>query len=133
MRAIKFRLWDKQQKMMCYDDMFRRYINIGSGELIEHQSYGDLIEVDFVTDEYDIMQYTGLRDKNNKEIFEGDVCLVSLKYFGIKDNKSKVIFKDGCFCFQYGCTDEYVKTYSAWDVNTVEVIGNIYEEREELI
>lgn len=74
------------------------------------------------------MQYTGLHDKNGKEIYEGDICIVSLSYFKIKDEKATVIFHNGAFQFQYGCEKFFSKPHDAWD--EVEVIGNIHDNPE---
>ncbi|HBV95822.1 MAG: hypothetical protein JL50_11045 [Peptococcaceae bacterium BICA1-7] len=86
-------------------------------------SWWDWIEVDPST----VGQYTGLTDKNGTEIYKGDICTVNLRYFDIKNEMSIVVLKAGCFCFQYGRTDEYVKAYNAWDKNSIEVIGNIHD------
>lgn len=124
MRKLKFRLWDKKQgKIINYEEM---QISIVEGKI----QIADILDFCRAVEDFELMQFTGLKDKNGKEIYEGDICLVSLKYFDIKNEKSKVIFKDGCFCFQYGFSDDYVKTYNAWDVNSIEVIGNIYEDGE---
>ena len=84
----------------------------------------------WICDAETVGQYTGLKDKNGKEIYEGDICTVSLKFFDIKNEKTKVIFKDGCFYFQYGYSDDYVKSYKAWETDSAEVIGNIHDNPE---
>lgn len=68
-----------------------------------------------------IMQYTGLKDKNDKEIYEGDI----VKH-ATDEGVYKVIFEDGGF---------YVKNLFEYDFQTIneyplEVIGNIYENPE---
>ena len=73
-------------------------------------------------------QFTGLHDKNGKEIYEGDIVLATLKFFNINNEKCKVIFHNGSFGVQYGFSTDYFKTFSAWD--EVEVIGNIYDNPE---
>lgn len=107
------------------------YSVVGGKVIIDTiQSYEDLC---FYTVIFETVgQFTGLHDKNGKEIYEGDICTVSLKFFDIKNEKTKVIFKDGCFYFQYGYSDDYVKSYKAWETDSVEVIGNIHNNPEML-
>lgn len=73
-------------------------------------------------------QFTGLHDKNGKEIYEGDIALATLKFFNINDKKCKIIFHNGSFGVQYGFSTDYFKPFSAWDV--IEVIDNIYDNPE---
>lgn len=71
-----------------------------------------------------LMQYTGLKDKNGKEIYEGDIVQTHTKEF------AKVVFQNGCFMWDNAplCYDEeweFAKT-EKW----AEIIGNIYENPE---
>lgn len=105
-RPIKFRAWDEDEKLMTVWDIilsdgFRKYL---------------------AADEVILMQYTGLKDKNGKMIFEGDICKN-----GDWENdahaynyRTEVVEWDA----DNGC-------WIGWNHNddgmTCEVIGNIYE------
>lgn len=74
-----------------------------------------------------LSQYTGLKDKNGKEIYEGDIIL-------IKDNTEKLIVKwyDGAFVLVNKYDEHfegYVALYRYMPIE-IEVIGNIYDNPE---
>lgn len=116
MREIKFRVWDKINK-----DMF----NVESINFQERRVYKDTVSYRKFED-IDLMQYTGLKDKNNKEIYEGDILFES---FG--ERYYKVVFENGGFRTEFeGYFDEY--SFDLIDVvlDLCEIIGNIYENPE---
>jgi len=110
MREIKFRAWDKWEKKMLFSntELFDDMIGFRFG----HFS----IDVD-VLDDVALMQFTGLKDKNGVEIYEGDI----VKQFG--GHIFKVVFDKGSFLYskENGCS------WLVESVSSVEVIGNIYE------
>lgn len=84
-----------------------------------------------------VMQYTGLKDKNKKEIYEGDVCCLENKF------TYEVRFEDGKFVGVHASKTNGMKGQRWGDLHrfmdpdfstyTFEVIGNIYENPELLI
>jgi len=100
MREIKFRAWDKKYKRMI-DGWDLEYLN----EIFESKKDGHFV----IDDDLEIMQYTQLKDKNGKEIFEGDI---------IKTRKDTTIVINSIF---HG-----INFYE----KEAEVIGNVYENPE---
>jgi uncharacterized phage protein (TIGR01671 family) len=129
MREIKFRAWDKKRKEMLRITMmdFAEWwvscrppgIQAGSLEYGERNSFKSE-----KTDRHIIMQYTGLKDKNGKEIYEGDVVR---RYIRIDDEDNI----DEIFEIEWYVDDiECGWSIFPVDCDSYEVIGNIYENPE---
>jgi len=118
MREIKFRAWDTSKKQMfnviCLDFKEHGYID---EEIGWHK--------DFICH---LMQYTGLKDKNGKEIYEGDIVKgwIYDEYDEEKDKYDKVFWHDE-YC---GFYIDYIEEYRLYELRDAEIIGNIYENPE---
>ena len=121
----KFRAWHKtweemgKVKRIRFDD---------EGNVTTVLFEGKILGVNEKIDEIELMQSTGLKDKNGKEIFEGDIV-------DYKGRKAVVKWHGSYASFIYRFVDELQKRVSEWHPLFLayyhfEVIGNIYENKE---
>lgn len=117
----KFRVWDKILKKMFYGklEVFDDSIGFRFGH--------------FEDDEPIFMQSTGLKDKNGKKIFEGDIVKF---YRNLRHINAEVeIYKGRPIIRAYNSLEEYSKDISymsveLYDFMQVEVVGNIHQNIE---
>lgn len=142
-REIKFRIYDTDEKQMFYQEDID-YIDINNEIAYINQDGGgyDYL-IDFVYGDGKLMQYTGLKDKNGKEIYDGDIlrckCLKKCKLDSCAEKviqyKNSIIewWESGCN-LGYRLRDSKGKTMMIKPTHLrtmeVEVIGNIYENPE---
>lgn len=118
MREIKFRAWDKSDKKLKYSDDYS-----GLGLFFELKEYREEYGV-----KYELMQFTGLKDKNSKEIYEGDIVRVEVPFEDCSDFYTvsvKYKLEKAEFVFQHP-----IGTQFKMQPEKLEVIGNIYENPE---
>tara|TARA_R110000764_G_scaffold199584_1_gene284919 strand:+ start:985 stop:1398 length:414 start_codon:yes stop_codon:yes gene_type:complete len=130
-REIKFRAWDAPNNQMVYsknEDCF--YVNT-KGVLFMYgipKTKGTVGNLTRYHKSYDVMQYTGLKDKNGKEIYEGDV--VRIKGLAIKGTDYPIIFDKAAFGFFEHHYSKQLWILGNFNPDDMEVIGNIYENPE---
>lgn len=139
----KFKIWDKtEKKFLPLDSKTENtdsWISIDNTGvyLVERDNARDVAFFTDITEDVIILQCTGLKDKNDKLIYEGDIVSVKVKiqdffyadeyYFG--NYKGKIIFEKGEIAIDVIDTTKHpISLY--YNVKDCEVVGNIYENPE---
>lgn len=134
MREIKFRAWNgKMKRMFSAEEMAEDQLTLlSTGQFINVHGGSTKLSVIYPLDAMLPLQYTGLKDKNGNEIYEGYLLkkedaekprIVKWTdqngaYFVLSNSATEKVDWDDCL------TDERINTYG------YEIIGNIYENPE---
>ncbi len=145
---FKFRVWDKENREMipCQDDINPKkegcYVETVGPEEVKIHTYhydntGELIydpEYYYGIKNYEIMQCTGLKDKDGKLIFEGDILKIDdgecvdtgIVKFGVYNKTNLGFYIDIPIYYRWARKDVifYIEDYA------IEIIGNIHENKE---
>ena len=131
-REIKFRAWDSL-KNRWYEPTFEGYrgiieeIMLSPRGRLTMRTMTELIDESMFPNRFEIMQYTGLNDKNGREIYEGDVLDI-----GLRNQDGKPVIAPVSY-------ETYAAGYvldnggnGIWQRLTedCEVIGNIFEDKQ---
>lgn len=132
MREIKFRAWLKDDKRMVEV----RSIDFHEEGNTITVNYNDIFGFEFNENEIELMQYTGLKDKNGKEIYEGDIIDIhqtvnGQSVFVIEVTNTGLVIPRYAFDknYKYEYNIRELLEFDEYD-KEIEVIGNAYQHPE---
>ena len=119
-REIKFRAYHKERKEIfeiASIDFEEKKAALMNGII-------KLLNVDFK--QFELLQYTGLKDENSKEIYEGDIL-----FFRDENTKYVVVWQDAAFIIKSIEIRKYSEEMCWLDDTEIccEIVGNIYENK----
>ena len=117
MRSIRFRAWDKKRNEW-FENQYKWY----GFTIIGECTMFDMPHIDRLQDMI-FMQYTGLKDRSEREIYEGDILIWQNRTDETDQDIEPVTFEYGKFV----CGSDDLGDL---DLDSMEVIGNIYENPE---
>ena len=161
-REIKFRAWLYDEKQMIFSNdqastdscevwiLYEGGLKVQTQETIWREQGGETIErIEYVDCQHSIMQFTGLTDKNGKEIFEGDIVRWCLgKHYWeaviatVPNNKSNTLYAmetfhncttdltNECYTYERSNSRNGIRNDIEYLSERVEIIGNIHETPE---
>ena len=121
MKSLKFRVWDKERE--CYLDETELAGITPDGKYILYIEEEEISKLE-VEGNYILEQYTGLKDKNGKEIYEGDIVEYTTCYYGNEKRHRKVVE------WSEWDSDDFGEPHNIGFSNLsecMEVIGNVHE------
>ncbi|MDU4728109.1 YopX family protein [Clostridium sp.] len=135
MRENKFKIWDKTRNKMLTSNC-GAFLLTQEGNAVFHQNGNNPLEALIEQIDYEVLMYTGLKDKNGTEIYEGDIIRTH------ENRIQKVIWHNNGFKLEYKFKRSY-RGESYWETRKdielsetnnkrwgIKVIGNIYENPE---
>lgn len=140
-RELKVRAWDRDLEIMVYSDkrnkstydinyefaMNEKGVLVCNWHEDTEDYYGNFKEANGTLD--NLMQYTGLKDKNGKEIYEGDILINTNKSklnLGIENQKYLIVYR----ALGFGLKPLFKGMALKFNYTDLELIGNIYENPE---
>ena len=134
MRQIKFRVWNTNlNRFMREDEKNDNYMDVTTGKLVSNcyavHEYGNATEY-YNDGSYKLLQFTGLKDKNGVEIYEGDIVKAIWsgdceEYIANEEWIGDIFFN----CGSFDINGEWCVPLNCFN-GKFEVIGNIYQNHE---
>lgn len=124
MREVEYRAWDKELKRMC------NVVQLGRKDIIVESDEEDEISGYLSRDRFILLQYTGLKDKNGKKIYESDIVKNEFYEF-----KGEVIYRSSECCYyiksiENGIDNPTFFSLGGFNSKLISKLGNVYDNPE---